>query len=147
MSLDSPRDFAPRSEEQYRHDICLVGRWLYERGHIVAGEGNLSLRLDGNRILTTPTCLNKGMMSPDDLVTMDLNGRHLHGDRQVSSEAGMHLLFYQMRPGRTGGLPRPSAHRDWFCGRGSGARSGTPSRSGRLPRQGSASTLRNSRYF
>ena len=29
---------------------------------------------------------------------MDLNGRHLHGDRQISSEAGMHLLFYQMRP-------------------------------------------------
>jgi L-fuculose-phosphate aldolase len=94
---DSSRDQSPRSEEQHRHDICLVGRWLYERGHIVAGEGNLSVRLDANRILTTPTCLNKGMMSPNDLVIMDLNGRHLHGERPISSEAGMHLLFYQMR--------------------------------------------------
>ena len=29
---------------------------------------------------------------------MDLNGRLLEGERQISSEAGMHLLFYQMRP-------------------------------------------------
>lgn len=97
MPWDSPPDLTPRSEEQYRRDICLVGRWLYERGHIVAGEGNLSVRLDADRILTTPTCLNKGMMSPGDLVIMDLNGRLLHGDRKISSEAGMHLLFYQMR--------------------------------------------------
>jgi L-fuculose-phosphate aldolase len=97
VSSDSPRDLTPRSEEQHRHDICMVGRWLYERGHIVAGEGNLSVRLDANRILATPTCLNKGMMSPSDLVIMDVSGRHLHGDRQISSEARMHLLFYQMR--------------------------------------------------
>jgi L-fuculose-phosphate aldolase len=90
-------DFQPRSEEQHRRNICLVGRWLYERDHIVAGEGNLSVRLDAERILTTPTCLNKGMMTPDDLVIMDMEGRLLQGDRSISSEAGMHLLFYRMR--------------------------------------------------
>lgn len=97
MPSDSALDPTPRSEEQHRQDICLVGRWLYERGHIVAGEGNISVRLDADRILATPTCLNKGMMAPEDLVIMDLHGRRLHGDRQISSEAGMHLLFYQMR--------------------------------------------------
>src|SRR5258708_8295515 len=71
---------------------------MYERGHIVACEGNLSIRLDANRILTTPTCMNKGMMSPEDLVIMDMDGRHLQGGRKISSEAGMHLLFYRMRP-------------------------------------------------
>jgi L-fuculose-phosphate aldolase len=75
-----------------------VGRWMYERGQIVACEGNLSIRLDADRILTTPTCMNKGMMSPEDLVIMDMDGRHLQGDRKISSEAGMHLLFYRMRP-------------------------------------------------
>ena len=98
MSSDSLTEFGDRSEEQHRRDICLIGRWLYERGHIVAGEGNLSIRLDADHILTTPTCLNKGMMTPGDLVVMDMEGRHLRGDRKVSSEAGMHLLFYQMRP-------------------------------------------------
>lgn len=97
MSTDSWPDIHPRSEEQHRRDICQVGRWLYERGHIVAGEGNLSVRLDSERILTTPTCLNKGMLSPSDLVIMDIEGHHLQGDRPISSESGMHLLFYQMR--------------------------------------------------
>ena len=98
MTSDSwPLNFA-RSEEQHRHDICVVGRWMYERGFIVAGEGNLSIRLDADRILTTPTCINKGMMTPEDLVIMDMDGHHLQGDRKISSEAGMHLLFYNMRP-------------------------------------------------
>lgn len=87
-----------KSEAEHRADICTVGRWMYERGFIVACEGNLSVRLDDNRILTTPTCMNKGMISPDDLVIIDLDGRHLSGSRKASSELAMHLLFYRMRP-------------------------------------------------
>ena len=98
MPTDSTSGASARTEEQFREDICLVGRWMYQRGDIVAGEGNLSVRLDADRILTTPTCMNKGMMSPADLVVMDMEGRHLQGDRKISSEAGMHLLFYRMRP-------------------------------------------------
>jgi L-fuculose-phosphate aldolase len=94
---DSTPGIRARNEEQHRHDLCLIGRWMYERGYIVAGEGNLSVRLDADRILTTPTCINKGMMTPSDLVVMDMEGRHLQGDRKISSEAGMHLLFYRMR--------------------------------------------------
>ena len=87
-----------KSEEQHRGDICIAGRWMYERGYIVACEGNVSVRLDDGRMLTTPTCMNKGMLSPEDLVIIDFRGRHLAGDRKVSSEVAMHLLFYRMRP-------------------------------------------------
>lgn len=98
MSANSLREASSQLEEQYRREICLVGHRMYERGYIVACEGNLSIRLDADRILTTPTCMNKGMMSPDDLIIIDMEGHHLQGDRKVSSEAGMHLLFYRMRP-------------------------------------------------
>jgi len=87
-----------KSEKQHRREICIVGGWMYERGHIVACEGNLSVRLDGDRILTTPTCMNKGALSPEDLVVTDLDGRQLSGHRKFSSEMAMHLLFYRMRP-------------------------------------------------
>ena len=50
------------------------------------------------RVLTTPTCMNKGMLAPEDLVIIDLEGRHVAGDRKASSELAMHLLFYRMRP-------------------------------------------------
>jgi len=28
-----------KNEKQHRRELCLVGRWMYERGHIVACEG------------------------------------------------------------------------------------------------------------
>ena len=86
-----------KNEKQHRREICLAGRWMYERGYIVACEGNLSVRLSDGRILTTPTCMNKGMLEPDDLVVLDLEGRQLEGTRKASSELLMHLLFYRLR--------------------------------------------------
>jgi L-fuculose-phosphate aldolase len=87
-----------KNEEQHRRDICTTGKWMYERGFIVACEGNISVRLDEERILTTPTCMNKGMLEPQDLVITTLEGRQLAGERRFSSEIAMHLLFYRMRP-------------------------------------------------
>ncbi len=98
MTPDSLLPGSTKTEEQHRREICIAGRWLYERGYIVACEGNLSVRLEDGRILTTPTCMNKGMLAPEDLVITDLDGRQLAGDRKVSSELAMHLLFYRMRP-------------------------------------------------
>jgi L-fuculose-phosphate aldolase len=86
-----------KSEKQHRREVCLAGRWMYERGYIVACEGNVSVRLVDGRILTTPTCMNKGMLEPEDLVVVDLDARHLEGARKTSSEVLMHLLFYRMR--------------------------------------------------
>ncbi|HXM92699.1 MAG TPA: class II aldolase/adducin family protein [Candidatus Dormibacteraeota bacterium] len=98
MTLDSLLPGHSKSEAQHRQDICIVGRWMYEREYIVACEGNLSVRLNDGRILNTPTCMNKGTLSPDDLVITNLDGRQLSGERKVSSEVAMHLLFYRMRP-------------------------------------------------
>src|SRR5262250_3060656 len=86
-----------KTEEQHRREICTTGRWMYEREYIVACEGNLSVRLNDTRILTTPTCMNKGMLEPEDLVVVDLEGRQLEGSRRASSEVLMHLQFYRMR--------------------------------------------------
>jgi L-fuculose-phosphate aldolase len=61
-------------------------------------DGNLSVRLDEGRILCTPTAMCKGMMRPRDLVIVDPEGRKLSGVREVSSEIGMHLLIYRLRP-------------------------------------------------
>ena len=98
MTLDSLTPDTAKREEDFRREICTVGRWMYERGFIVAAEGNLSVRLDDGRILTTPTCMNKGMLGPADLVITDLEGRRLGGTHKASSELAMHLLFYRMRP-------------------------------------------------
>jgi L-fuculose-phosphate aldolase len=83
---------------QQRERIVRYGRMLYDRGFIAATDGNISMRLDENCLLITPTCMCKGMMSEDDLVVVDMDGRKLEGTRNVSSEVAMHLLIYQLRP-------------------------------------------------
>lgn len=85
------------TQSQYRDAIVHSGRVLYERGFIAATDGNISVRLDDERILITPTCMCKGKMHADDLVIIDRYGRKLEGERNVSSEVQMHLLIYNMR--------------------------------------------------
>jgi L-fuculose-phosphate aldolase len=86
------------SEGRYRREIVSLGRMLHERGYVAAMDGNLSVRLDKRRILSTPTAISKGMMRPSDMVIVDLEGRRLQGRRNVSSEIAMHLLIYRLRP-------------------------------------------------
>jgi L-fuculose-phosphate aldolase len=71
---------------------------LHQRGYIAATDGNLSIRLDSKRVLVTPTGMSKGSMKTADMVVVDMSGRQIKGSRTVTSEIGMHLLIYSMRP-------------------------------------------------
>ncbi|HJO39979.1 MAG: class II aldolase/adducin family protein [Vicinamibacterales bacterium] len=85
-------------EEQIRAEIVEVGRRLHERGYVASNDGNISVRLEGDRVLTTPTGVSKGFMTPDMMVTTDMKGTRLAGDRKASSELLMHLAVYEHRP-------------------------------------------------
>jgi len=86
------------TDHQYRREIVRFGAMLHNLGFIAATDGNLSVRLGENRVLVTPTGMSKGMMAPSDLVIVDMEGRKIKGRREVTSEIGMHLLIYRMRP-------------------------------------------------
>ncbi|HXH07651.1 MAG TPA: class II aldolase/adducin family protein [Vicinamibacterales bacterium] len=85
-------------EAALREAMVEVGRRLHRRGYIAAGDGNLSVRLDGGRLLATPKGVSKGFMTPDMMVVTDLEGRRLEGTREPSSELLMHLAVYRLRP-------------------------------------------------
>lgn len=82
----------------YRNEIVQFGKMMHQRGYVAAMDGNLSVRLDDRRILSTPTSMCKGMLRPSDLVIVDVNGNHISGRNNVSSEIAMHLLIYKLRP-------------------------------------------------
>jgi L-fuculose-phosphate aldolase len=87
-----------RAEEQIRADIVEVGRRLYARGFVASNDGNISVRLDETRLITTPKSVSKGFMTPDMMVVVDYDGRKLAGERDPSSELPMHLEIYRNRP-------------------------------------------------
>lgn len=87
-----------RTEREHRQEIVYFGKQLYDRCFVAATDGNISVRLGHDRILCTPTGMSKGMMSDDDCVVVNCSGIKISGHREVSSEVGMHLLIYRMRP-------------------------------------------------
>ena len=87
-----------RNEEQVRAEIVEVGRRLWMRGYVASNDGNISVRLDDDRLITTPKSVSKGFMTADMMVVTDLTGRKLAGERDPSSELKMHLQVYRDRP-------------------------------------------------
>jgi L-fuculose-phosphate aldolase len=94
---DAAMDLARASDALIR-----AGRRLGDRGLIAAGEGNLSIRLDADRLLVTPTGRRKDELDPSDLVVVWLG----HPERESSSPSGLaptsdlaiHLAIYAARP-------------------------------------------------
>src|SRR6186713_3464228 len=87
-----------RHEEQIRADIVEAGRRMYDRGYVASNDGNISARLDDQRLITTPKSVSKGFMTPDMMVVVDYEGKKVSGDRDPSSELPMHLEVYRNRP-------------------------------------------------
>ncbi|MBX3277734.1 MAG: class II aldolase/adducin family protein [Acidobacteria bacterium] len=84
---------------EIREQIVDYARRCYDRGMIVAGDGNISARIARDRILATPSGVSKGWMTPDMIVLVDLEGRPLENTKyRVSSEFPMHQIIYRHRP-------------------------------------------------
>lgn len=85
-------------EDKARQEICEIGKLLFDKGFVAANDGNVSVRLSEDEILTTPTQVSKGFLTPDLLVKVNMKGEVISGERKPSSELKMHLRVYQERP-------------------------------------------------
>jgi L-fuculose-phosphate aldolase len=75
-------------------DIC---RRLYDKGFVTATDGNVSVRLENQNFLTTRTGINKGMVTTDDIIEVDIEGNVVSGKYRPSTELAMHLFIYSKR--------------------------------------------------
>ncbi len=87
-----------KTEREHRQDMVDIGRLVWQKGWVAANDGNITVRLDAERLLATPTGVSKGMMHPDDLIVCDMQGRKLTGRKAQTSELAMHLTIYNLRP-------------------------------------------------
>lgn len=92
------------NEQQLREEIVQVGRLMYEKGLIVASDGNVSARIGRDRLLITPSGLSKGMLQPGHLLIVNMDGQVVGPRTAVNrtlkptSELPMHLEAYRQRP-------------------------------------------------
>lgn len=85
------------TQQQLKQDIVCICRMLHRKNYLAATDGNVSVRL-GDRLLITPSGVNKGIMEAEQILAVDLSGRVLEGEGRPSSEIKMHLLAYELRP-------------------------------------------------
>jgi L-fuculose-phosphate aldolase len=86
------------SDQSIREDIVEVGRRIWMRGYVAANDGNISVRLEKDKFLCTPTGVSKGFMTPEMLCIVDGSGQSIAGHLKPSSEIKMHLAVYRERP-------------------------------------------------
>ena len=84
-------------EQELKRQLCEYGRRAYDKGLVAANDGNLSVRLDENQVLCTPTLQCKGFLKPEDICTVDLDGKHVAGKKRPTSEIRLHLEVYRRR--------------------------------------------------
>lgn len=85
-------------EADLRRQMVRIARSMHRANYTPGTAGNLSVRLDQQRILASPTGCSKSLLQFSDMVIIDLDGRKLVGPRNVTSEIGMHLAVYRLRP-------------------------------------------------
>lgn len=91
------------NEEQARTQLADIGKRTHAMGFLAGADGNLSIRLRDDYILITPSGFSKGMLHPDQMVVIDLEGNLQPSDHPAravlrpSSEMNMHLEAYRQR--------------------------------------------------
>lgn len=88
----------PPLTRQLRAEMVIVGRKLWEREYVDGNGGNLSVRLPGGFVLSTPTMMSKGDLQPEDICLCDMEGTVLSGPHKRSSELLLHLEIYKANP-------------------------------------------------
>ena len=86
------------SSRNARRDICEVGRRLYQLSFVAANDGNISVRMERDRVLCTPTGVSKGFLNEGMLAVCDMKGNQISGRLKISSEIRMHVELYAVRP-------------------------------------------------
>lgn len=87
------------NESQARNDIIKAMQIVTGQGLVSSNDGNISIRLDENFFLITPSGLYKKTMVPEDLIIVDWEHNVVkgHSGLKPSSEISMHLEAYRQR--------------------------------------------------
>ncbi|KGT93402.1 aldolase [Erwinia typographi] len=85
------------NEQQMREALVSLGRSLFQRGYATGSAGNLSVLLEDNTLLATPTGSCLGELDAERLSKVTLDGELISGDKP-SKEVSFHRAVYLNNP-------------------------------------------------
>ena len=84
-------------ERAARRELVAWGKELYDQGLVKGSGGNLSILLEDDTVLMTPTGWFLGHMTEECISRIDMEGNLLDGEKPTK-EVPLHLAVYQERP-------------------------------------------------
>lgn len=87
------------TEYEMKQQICEVGHLIWQLGFVAANDGNISMKVDDNTFLTTPTGTSKRILTPEMIIKMNADNEVIECPEgyRPSSEFKMHLRCYKER--------------------------------------------------
>ena len=78
--------------------LCALAQECARRGWVPATAGNFSVRdPESGSIFISRSGLDKGQMTPADLLKLDADGQVAQGTGKPSAEVGLHVVLYRVR--------------------------------------------------
>jgi L-fuculose-phosphate aldolase len=90
------RGKTPR-EGELREQLTQVSHLLYQKDYNTSLDGNVSIRLNDEEILISPSRIHKGFIQPYDFIVIDYEGKLMRGKGKPTSETPLHLAVYDAR--------------------------------------------------
>lgn len=84
-------------EADLRQKLCRSGIDLKESGLIAGTWGNISIRIDSEYFLITPSGMNYENLSPNQIPKVHIDSLTYEGPHKPSTEVKLHALIYQKR--------------------------------------------------
>ena len=85
-------------ELSLRKDLVAYGNKLVEEGLVSGTWGNLSIRLDEDTMVVTPSGITYDRLTPGDMVKVRIDDLTWDGDLKPTSEKILHAEIYRRRP-------------------------------------------------
>jgi L-fuculose-phosphate aldolase len=86
------------NKSELANEMVEIGRRLYQSGFVAANDGNISVRMDEEHVLITPSGVSKGFMVAESMLLVNMAGEVVEGSGRPSTESAMHLDIYRHRP-------------------------------------------------
>lgn len=86
------------AEGAARSELVERARQLLATGLVSGTSGNLSIRLDDDRVLVTPSGVEYASMTPEMIVALRLDGTPIGSGLRPSVDTPVHLAVYRRRP-------------------------------------------------
>ena len=82
--------------EAMKKELATASRILYREG-LVEGFGHISVRIQGTDTFLIPPRMSPALVRPEDILTIDLEGRKVAGEKLPNSETALHTRTYRAR--------------------------------------------------